>query len=211
MFLWYFKGRPQSKFRMLPLVKILCDSLLSRSTLCRLEQRLPTARTWASWRAIGRASTPPAWRWGAAGTCGPCAATFFHHICQMLHDAGHLVPFVICLIRICYVFSLFLSVLFREHMKYYIKKVAKHFQNKTDLRFNVNGFHSELTGDFSDWTTSNDVLPYDSSGIPPGAVICNLPRYRLEFLRATYWPCRFSYIFINMFGIARCHEKNCLT
>lgn len=116
----------------------------------------------------------------------PLASTIFVKGVVMLHDAGHLVPFGICRIRICSVFSLFLSVLFREHMKYYIKKVAKHFQNKTDLRFNVNGFHSELTGDFSDWTTSNDVLPYDSSGIPPGAVICNLPRYRLEFLTATY-------------------------
>lgn len=40
-----------------------------------------------------------------------------------------------------------------------------------------------LAGDFSDWTTSNDVLPYDSSHIPEGAVVCHLARYRLESLR----------------------------
>ncbi|XP_054482118.1 F-box only protein 50 [Anoplopoma fimbria] len=32
-------------------------------------------------------------------------------------------------------------------------------------------------GDFSDWTTSTETLPYDRSGIPPGAVVCQLPRY----------------------------------
>ncbi|XP_029375035.1 F-box only protein 50 [Echeneis naucrates] len=32
-------------------------------------------------------------------------------------------------------------------------------------------------GDFSGWTTSVEVLPYDTSGIPPGAVVCELPRY----------------------------------
>ncbi|XP_034746470.1 F-box only protein 50 [Etheostoma cragini] len=32
-------------------------------------------------------------------------------------------------------------------------------------------------GDFSGWTTSTEVLPYDTSGIPQGAVICELPRY----------------------------------
>ncbi|KAM4544614.1 F-box only protein 50 [Odontesthes bonariensis] len=32
-------------------------------------------------------------------------------------------------------------------------------------------------GDFSSWTTSIEVLPYDSSGIPAGAVICALPQY----------------------------------
>ncbi|KAJ0061472.1 hypothetical protein NL108_001947 [Boleophthalmus pectinirostris] len=31
-------------------------------------------------------------------------------------------------------------------------------------------------GDFSGWTTSSEVLPYDSSGIPAGAVICHLPQ-----------------------------------
>ncbi|XP_075876069.1 F-box only protein 50-like isoform X4 [Nelusetta ayraudi] len=36
---------------------------------------------------------------------------------------------------------------------------------------------SQPEGDFSDWTTSNDVLPYDSSCIPQGAVVCQLPRY----------------------------------
>uniref|UniRef100_A0A8C6TFI5 P1, F-box associated domain containing n=1 Tax=Neogobius melanostomus TaxID=47308 RepID=A0A8C6TFI5_9GOBI len=30
-------------------------------------------------------------------------------------------------------------------------------------------------GDFSSWTTSSEVLPYDRSGIPEGAVICQLP------------------------------------
>uniref|UniRef100_A0A3Q3W1E0 FBA domain-containing protein n=1 Tax=Mola mola TaxID=94237 RepID=A0A3Q3W1E0_MOLML len=32
-------------------------------------------------------------------------------------------------------------------------------------------------GDFSGWTTSTEVLPYDTSGIPAGAVICYLPQY----------------------------------
>ncbi|XP_008330738.1 F-box only protein 50 [Cynoglossus semilaevis] len=32
-------------------------------------------------------------------------------------------------------------------------------------------------GDFSGWTTSTEVLPYDMSGIPQGAVICEMPRY----------------------------------
>ncbi|XP_032388997.1 F-box only protein 50 [Etheostoma spectabile] len=32
-------------------------------------------------------------------------------------------------------------------------------------------------GDFSGWTTSTEVLPYDTTGIPAGAVICELPRY----------------------------------
>lgn len=27
------------------------------------------------------------------------------------------------------------------------------------------------------WTTSKEILPYDSSGIPPGAVICHLPQF----------------------------------
>ncbi|KAK5888159.1 hypothetical protein CesoFtcFv8_016687 [Champsocephalus esox] len=31
-------------------------------------------------------------------------------------------------------------------------------------------------GDFSDWTTSLEVLPYDMSGIPEGAVVCELPQ-----------------------------------
>ncbi|XP_040035979.2 F-box only protein 50 [Gasterosteus aculeatus] len=31
--------------------------------------------------------------------------------------------------------------------------------------------------DFSGWTTSTETLPYDRSGIPAGAVICQLPRY----------------------------------
>ncbi|KAG7224669.1 hypothetical protein INR49_011422 [Caranx melampygus] len=32
-------------------------------------------------------------------------------------------------------------------------------------------------GDFSGWTTSVEVLPYDSSGIPAGAVVCALPQF----------------------------------
>ncbi|XP_040907554.1 F-box only protein 50 [Toxotes jaculatrix] len=32
-------------------------------------------------------------------------------------------------------------------------------------------------GDFTGWTTSTEVLPYDTSGIPEGVVICALPQY----------------------------------
>uniref|UniRef100_A0A3P8SYP2 P1, F-box associated domain containing n=1 Tax=Amphiprion percula TaxID=161767 RepID=A0A3P8SYP2_AMPPE len=32
-------------------------------------------------------------------------------------------------------------------------------------------------GDFTGWTTSIEVLPYDDSGIPEGAVVCALPTY----------------------------------
>lgn len=32
-------------------------------------------------------------------------------------------------------------------------------------------------GNFSDWSTSTEVLPYDTSGIPPGVVVCQLPQY----------------------------------
>ncbi|KAG8008190.1 F-box only protein 50 [Nibea albiflora] len=32
-------------------------------------------------------------------------------------------------------------------------------------------------GDFSGWTTSTEVLPYDTSSIPPGVVICGLPQF----------------------------------
>ncbi|XP_068600614.1 F-box only protein 50 [Brachionichthys hirsutus] len=35
----------------------------------------------------------------------------------------------------------------------------------------------ESDGDFSGWTTNTEVLPYDTSGIPKGAVVCQLPRY----------------------------------
>ncbi|CAL1573996.1 unnamed protein product [Knipowitschia caucasica] len=31
-------------------------------------------------------------------------------------------------------------------------------------------------GDFSGWTTTSETLPYDTSGIPAGAVICQLPQ-----------------------------------
>uniref|UniRef100_A0A8C7Y388 F-box only protein 50 n=1 Tax=Oryzias sinensis TaxID=183150 RepID=A0A8C7Y388_9TELE len=32
-------------------------------------------------------------------------------------------------------------------------------------------------GDFSAWTTSTEVLPYDTSGIPEGVVVCALPQF----------------------------------
>ncbi|XP_018953309.1 F-box only protein 50-like [Cyprinus carpio] len=35
----------------------------------------------------------------------------------------------------------------------------------------------EPIGSFSGWETSTEVLPYDTSGIPPGVVVCQLPRY----------------------------------
>ncbi|XP_023668727.1 F-box only protein 50 [Paramormyrops kingsleyae] len=35
----------------------------------------------------------------------------------------------------------------------------------------------EPEGDFSNWTKSNETLPYDTSGIPAGAVICHLPQF----------------------------------
>ncbi|XP_053297224.1 F-box only protein 50 [Pleuronectes platessa] len=34
----------------------------------------------------------------------------------------------------------------------------------------------QLDGDFTGWTTSVEILPYDTSGIPQGAMICELPR-----------------------------------
>ncbi|XP_066517080.1 F-box only protein 50 [Hoplias malabaricus] len=36
----------------------------------------------------------------------------------------------------------------------------------------------EPRGDFSGWNTSTEVLPYDTSGIPPGAVVCYMPQFR---------------------------------
>nr|XP_055055701.1 F-box only protein 50 [Misgurnus anguillicaudatus] len=36
----------------------------------------------------------------------------------------------------------------------------------------------EPEGNFSGWSTSTEVLPYDTSGIPPGVVICHLPQHR---------------------------------
>ncbi|XP_062844448.1 F-box only protein 50 [Trichomycterus rosablanca] len=33
------------------------------------------------------------------------------------------------------------------------------------------------TGDFSGWSTSTEVLPFDTSGIPPGVVVCYLPQF----------------------------------
>ncbi|KAJ8383647.1 hypothetical protein AAFF_G00216180 [Aldrovandia affinis] len=35
----------------------------------------------------------------------------------------------------------------------------------------------EPEGDFTGWKTSTETLPYDTSGIPAGAVICQLPRF----------------------------------
>lgn len=32
-------------------------------------------------------------------------------------------------------------------------------------------------GNFTGWTTNSEVLPYDTSGIPEGVVVCALPRY----------------------------------
>lgn len=40
-----------------------------------------------------------------------------------------------------------------------------------------------LSGDFSGWSTSTERLPEDTSGIPPGVVVCFMPVYRwVEFL-----------------------------
>ncbi|XP_051950588.1 F-box only protein 50-like [Xyrauchen texanus] len=36
----------------------------------------------------------------------------------------------------------------------------------------------EPDGNFSGWKTSTEVLPYDTSGIPPGVVVCHMPQYR---------------------------------
>ncbi|XP_043085401.1 F-box only protein 50 [Puntigrus tetrazona] len=36
----------------------------------------------------------------------------------------------------------------------------------------------EPNGNFTGWKTSTEVLPYDTSGIPPGAVVCYLPQFR---------------------------------
>lgn len=36
----------------------------------------------------------------------------------------------------------------------------------------------EPTGDFTGWSTSTEVLPYDTSGIPPGVVVCYMPQFR---------------------------------
>ncbi|CAL8266979.1 unnamed protein product [Merluccius merluccius] len=32
-------------------------------------------------------------------------------------------------------------------------------------------------GNYTDWTTKVEVLPYDTSGIPLGVVVCHLPQY----------------------------------
>ncbi|TRY57349.1 hypothetical protein DNTS_024941, partial [Danionella cerebrum] len=39
-------------------------------------------------------------------------------------------------------------------------------------------YQLEPEGNFSGWKTSTEVLPYDTSGIPPGVVICHLPQFR---------------------------------
>ncbi|XP_075343515.1 F-box only protein 50-like [Odontesthes bonariensis] len=41
---------------------------------------------------------------------------------------------------------------------------------------------SSFLGDFTGWTTSIEVLPYDSSGIPAGAGICAILQFRLVSL-----------------------------
>ncbi|XP_061754053.1 F-box only protein 50 [Nerophis ophidion] len=43
----------------------------------------------------------------------------------------------------------------------------------------------EPEGDFSGWSTNTEVLPYDTSGIPAGAVICALPQYSWFTLEQT--------------------------
>ncbi|KAM7374867.1 hypothetical protein PAMP_007501 [Pampus punctatissimus] len=35
----------------------------------------------------------------------------------------------------------------------------------------------EPDGDYTGWITSTEVLPYETSGIPAGAVVCELPQY----------------------------------
>lgn len=35
-----------------------------------------------------------------------------------------------------------------------------------------------IVGNFSGWKTSTEVLPYDTSGIPPGVVVCEMPQHR---------------------------------
>ncbi|KAG9330671.1 hypothetical protein JZ751_022518 [Albula glossodonta] len=43
----------------------------------------------------------------------------------------------------------------------------------------------EPEGDFTHWKTSKEVLPYDTSGIPPGAVVCQLPQFSWFSLEQT--------------------------
>ncbi|KAG5844295.1 F-box only protein 50 [Anguilla rostrata] len=40
----------------------------------------------------------------------------------------------------------------------------------------------EPEGDFTSWKIRREVLPYDTSGIPPGAVICHMPQFSWFFL-----------------------------
>ncbi|XP_076607479.1 F-box only protein 50 [Chaetodon auriga] len=37
--------------------------------------------------------------------------------------------------------------------------------------------HFQPDGDFRGWTTSTEILPYDTSGIPAGAMVCEMPQY----------------------------------
>ncbi|KAJ8275878.1 hypothetical protein COCON_G00076300 [Conger conger] len=43
----------------------------------------------------------------------------------------------------------------------------------------------EPEGDFNSWRISTEVLPYDSSEIPPGAVICHMPQFSWFSLEQT--------------------------
>uniref|UniRef100_A0A674P119 P1, F-box associated domain containing n=1 Tax=Takifugu rubripes TaxID=31033 RepID=A0A674P119_TAKRU len=54
------------------------------------------------------------------------------------------------------------------------------FKLKKKSRMYANDFvhvPALISEDFSGWTTNTEVLPYDRSGIPAGAVVCRLPRY----------------------------------
>lgn len=68
------------------------------------------------------------------------------------------------------------SQMVRRRTNHYFLKLKK---NKSRMYSNdfvhVSALISE---DFSGWTTNTEVLPYDRSGIPAGAVVCQLPRYR---------------------------------
>lgn len=45
-----------------------------------------------------------------------------------------------------------------------------------------------VSGDFSGWSTSIEQLPLDSSGIPPGVVVCYLPTFRwVQFSDQENW------------------------
>jgi len=46
-----------------------------------------------------------------------------------------------------------------------------------------------IVGNFSGWKTSTEVLPYDTSGIPSGVVVCQLPQYRWSPVLWEKLPC----------------------